>query len=142
MLTFSITLLIMLQTPSSHRAELVQIHNDYTVGWICALDTEYTAARQFLDETHHDAATISKHDNNSYALCRMGSRNVAIAVLPDGEYGKSSAMRVARDMLSSLPNIKIGLLVGIGVDAPTLSRHIRLGDVVVNSASHGTGVVY
>ncbi|KAJ0127020.1 G1/S-specific cyclin CCN1 [Fusarium oxysporum f. sp. albedinis] len=26
--------------------------NDYTVGWICAITTEYVAAQEFLDEEH------------------------------------------------------------------------------------------
>jgi hypothetical protein len=27
-------------------------HDDYTVGWICAISTEYVAAQAFLDEKH------------------------------------------------------------------------------------------
>ena len=59
---------------------------------------------------------------------------MVIAVLPDGEYGISSATSVARDMLHSFPNIRIGLMVGIGGGpggAPSAIHDIRLGDLVL-----------
>jgi hypothetical protein len=37
----------------------------------------------------------------------MGRYNVVIAALPMGEYGTSSAARVAEDMMHSFPNIRI-----------------------------------
>lgn len=46
-------------------------------------------------------------------LGKIGKHNVIIAVLPDGEYGISSAAGVAKDMLHSFSNIRIGLMVGI-----------------------------
>ncbi|KAL7954576.1 purine and uridine phosphorylase [Trichoderma compactum] len=76
--------------------------------------------------------------NNSYALGKVKAHNVVIAVLPDGEYGASSAAAVARDMLHTFPNIRIGLLVGIGGGAPSPRHDIRLGDVVVSSPRHRT----
>ena len=40
---------------------------------------------------------------------------MVIAVLPEGEYGAfSAAAAAARDMLNSVPNVGIGLMVGIG----------------------------
>ncbi|ENH67432.1 hypothetical protein FOC1_g10010704 [Fusarium oxysporum f. sp. cubense race 1] len=81
---------------------------DYTVGWICALETEYVAAQTFLDEKH----PLSTSDPNEYTLGRMGHQNVVIAVLSDG-YGTSSAASVATHMIFSFLNIRIGLLVGI-----------------------------
>jgi hypothetical protein len=44
--------------------------------------------------------------------------NVIIAILPDNEYGKSSAASVARDMMHSFPNTRFGLIVGIARGAP------------------------
>jgi nucleoside phosphorylase len=79
--------------------------NDYTVGWICAITTEYVAARAFLDEEHEGPEYLSPHNYNDYTLGRIGKHNVVIAVLPIGEYGISSAARVAEDMLHSFPNI-------------------------------------
>ncbi|WQF89370.1 Putative nucleoside phosphorylase domain-containing protein [Colletotrichum destructivum] len=114
---------------------------NYTVGWICALTTEFVAARAFLDERHDGPREVSQHDSNIYALGKLGNHNVVIAVLPDGEYGIASAAVVARDMLHSFPNIRLGLMVGIGGGAPSAKHDIRLGDVVVSSPRHGKGGV-
>jgi len=92
---------------------------DYTVGWICALSTEHVAAQVFLDEKHERPEFVSTNDNNYYTLGKIGKHNAVIAVLPDGEYGTSSAASLARDMLHSFPNIRIGLMVGIGGGAPS-----------------------
>ncbi|KAH7261575.1 nucleoside phosphorylase domain-containing protein [Fusarium tricinctum] len=115
---------------------------DYTVGWICALTVEFVAAQAFLDEEHEDPRDVAKNDNNNYALGRIGSHNIVIAVLPDGEYGTAVAAAVARDMLSSFPNIRIPLLVGIGGGAPSPHHDIRLGDIVVSSRDGGKGGVF
>jgi nucleoside phosphorylase len=118
------------------------LHNEsYTVGWICAITTEYVAAQAFLDEKHDQPEYLHSHDNNDYTLGRIGKHNVAIAVLPDGEYGISSAAGVAKDMLHSFPNIRIGLMVGIGGGAPTPKHDIRLGDIVVSAPRDGKGGV-
>src|SRR6185437_7843096 len=71
----------------------------------------------------------------------IGKHNVVIAVLPDGEYGTTSAAVVARDMLHSFPNIRIGLMVGIGGGAPSQKHDIRLGDIVVSAPRDGKGGV-
>ncbi|WYZ44010.1 hypothetical protein EsH8_VII_000446 [Colletotrichum jinshuiense] len=115
---------------------------DYTVGWICALPTEFDAAQAFLDEEHEACPPVARHDNNNYALGKIGSHNVVIAVLPDGEYGTNVAASVARDMLHSFPNVRIGLMVGIGGGAPSLKHDVRLGDVVVSSRNGGKGGVF
>ena len=117
-------------------------HGDYTVGWICALTTEYVAAQVFLDQEHAPPASTAIHDNNDYTLGRIGEHNVAIAVLPGGEYGTASAAGVARDMLHTFPNIRIGLMVGIGGGAPSSKHDIRLGDIVVSEPQNGLGGVF
>ncbi|KAJ4855513.1 ankyrin repeats (3 copies) domain-containing protein [Trichoderma breve] len=114
---------------------------NYTVGWICAIHTEYVAAQAFLDDKHEGPDYISSNDNNDYTLGRIGRHNVVIAVLPNGEHGLSSAASVARDMLYSFPNVRIGLMVGIGGGAPSLKHDIRLGDVVVGVPTNGKGGV-
>jgi nucleoside phosphorylase len=114
----------------------------YTVGWICALSTEVTAARQFLDERHERADHVAPNSDGTYTLGKMAGHNVVIAMLPDREYGLSSAAAVVTDMLNSFPAIRIGLLVGIGGGAPTSKNDIRLGDVVVSSAQPNIGSVY
>lgn len=115
---------------------------DYSVGWISAISTEYVAAKVFLDEEHARPDLVTEHDNNDYTLGRIGRHNIVLAVLPDGEYGLTSAATVARDMLHSFPNIRIGLMVGIGGGAPWGENDIRLGDVVVSAIRNGSSGVF
>ncbi|KAJ5962647.1 ankyrin [Penicillium viridicatum] len=112
---------------------------EYTIGWVCAVSTELIAAKSFLDEEHQEPEPLSPADNNHYACGRMGKHKVVIAVLPEGEYGLSSAASLARDMLHSFPNIRIGLMVGIGGGAPSAKHDIRLGDIVVSAPRGGHG---
>ncbi|KAK1958640.1 purine and uridine phosphorylase, partial [Colletotrichum sublineola] len=114
----------------------------YTVGWICALPTEFNAAKAFFDEKHQNCPPVAHRDNNSYALGRVGHHNVVVAVLPDGEYGTTSAAVVAQGMLHSFPNVRIGLMVGIGGGAPSPKHDVRLGDVVISSRDGGKGGVF
>ena len=65
-----------------------RVNDDYAVGWICAISTEYVAAQAFLDERHDRPEYVSANDNNDYTLGKIGEHNVVIAVLPDGEYGQ------------------------------------------------------
>jgi nucleoside phosphorylase len=114
--------------------------DDYTVGWVCAVEVELVAAQELLDE-EHDPLDVPVNDNNNYTLGRIGRHNIVIAALPYGQYGLVSAASVARDMIRSFPNVRIGLMVGIGGGAPSLRHDIRLGDVVVSSPGYGTGGV-
>ncbi|RSL46940.1 hypothetical protein CEP53_010127 [Fusarium sp. AF-6] len=114
---------------------------DYTVGWICAVETEYVAARAFLDEIHPGPTALSRHDDNSYTLGKIGGHLVVMAVGPDGERGPNVATTVARNMMHSFPNIRIGLLVGTGGGVPSPRHDIRLGDVVVSSPRNAIGGV-
>ncbi|KAG7402884.1 putative ankyrin repeat protein [Fusarium oxysporum f. sp. rapae] len=114
----------------------------YTVGWICAVTTEFVAARAFFDEKHDQLEATADNDNNTYALGRIGKHNVVMAVLPKAEYGTTSAATVARDMLRSFPNIRFGLMVGIGGGVPSAKHDIRLGDVVVSTRGNGKGGVF
>ncbi|KAK4078540.1 uncharacterized protein Triagg1_2871 [Trichoderma aggressivum f. europaeum] len=113
---------------------------EYTVGWICAIKVEYVAAQEFLDEEHEgpEPDDVSPQDNNNYALGSIGKHNVVIATLPLGEYGIASAATVARDMMHSFPNVRIGLMVGIGGGAPSEHHDIRLGDIVVSAPKDGS----
>ncbi|VUC31204.1 unnamed protein product [Clonostachys rosea] len=115
--------------------------NDYAVGWICGITADYVAARSLLDEVHPAPRSVAEHDCNRYTLGKIGGHSVVLAVSPDASYGSASAARVAKDMLNTFPNIKIGLMVGIGGGAPSQRNDIRLGDVVVGSPQDGNGGV-
>ena len=117
-------------------------NEEYTVGWICAITTEYVAAQAFLDEEYDRPTDLFPSDNNDYTLGGVGNHRVVIAVLPGGEYGIASAACVARDMLHSFPNVRIGLMVGIGGGAPSQKHDIRLGDIVVSTSGSGNGRVF
>ncbi|CCT75069.1 related to ankyrin [Fusarium fujikuroi IMI 58289] len=107
-------------------------HNDYTVGWVCALPKELTAATAMLD---HQQQPLSKprNDINSYTLGSIGPHNIAITCLPKGMIGNVPAATVASHLVTTFPSIKVGLMVGIGGGVP--SNKVRLGDVVVGTSS-------
>lgn len=118
-------------------------NDKYTVGWICAIEPEYLAAQLCLDETHPSPTyRPSPNDTNLYILGKINDHNVVIACLPNGSYGTVSAANVATNMLRSFPNVRIGLMVGIGGGAPTPDNDIRLGDIVVSSPGDGQGGVF
>ncbi|KAL5085680.1 hypothetical protein Trisim1_010028 [Trichoderma cf. simile WF8] len=110
-------------------ASRVYSHSDYTIGWVCALSKEQTAATAMLDAIHDDLAN-PPNDPNAYTLGSVGKHNIAIACLPDGRYGNNAAATAAAHMVSTFPSLRFGLMVGIGGGVP--SNGIRLGDVVVS----------
>jgi len=113
---------------------------EYTIGWISALDTEYTAARALLDNDHGRIDDIDIRDTNDYTLGQMGSHKVVIAALPHWQPGLVNATAVAKDMARTFSSIRFILMVGVGGGVPT-KHDIRLGDVVVSSAGYGNGGV-
>ncbi|KAJ5635928.1 uncharacterized protein N7484_009241 [Penicillium longicatenatum] len=58
--------------------------NDYTVGWICALPKEQTAAIAMLDHTHPELIKPPS-DPNAYTLGCIGEHKIVIACLPKGK---------------------------------------------------------
>ncbi|KAK6345458.1 hypothetical protein TWF718_007374 [Orbilia javanica] len=105
--------------------------DEYTVGWICALPKEQTAARALLDEIHPDPIPpLPPKDENEYILGSMGEHNIAITCLPKGKVGTSEAAVAATEMMRTFPSIRIGFMVGIGGGVPP---KVRLGDVVVGT---------
>ncbi|KAB8240038.1 TPR repeat protein [Aspergillus flavus] len=115
-------------------------HHDYTVGWVCALPDELTAAQEMLDEEHQNLP--SNHtDSNIYTLGSIGAHNVILACLPAGQTGTNSAVAVAMQMKTTFPAVRFGLMVGIGGGVPSKEADIRLGDVVVSQPGNGHGGV-
>ncbi|THX46709.1 Pfs, NACHT and ankyrin domain protein [Aureobasidium pullulans] len=117
----------------------------YTVGWIAALPLELAAASAVLDEEHKPPSDFEKPsmDKNSYTWGRIGEHNVVITSLAAGVYGTTSAATTATQMLSSIPSIRVGLMVGIGaaIARPEDGVDIRLGDVVISQPNGGNGGV-
>lgn len=124
------------QSPKEHF-----IPEQYTVGWICALQEEYDCACRMLDDEFEGPETSENNDNNTYVFGCIGGHYVVVVCLPAGVYGSNSAAAVARDMARSFPNLRFALMVGIGGGAPTPERDIRLGDVVVSHPHNSLGGV-
>ncbi|KAK6541065.1 hypothetical protein TWF694_008442 [Orbilia ellipsospora] len=114
---------------------------DYTIGWICALPLERSAAVAVLDK-QHPPLPQDKEDNNAYTFGEIGDYNIVIACLRSGVYGVTSAAIVVTNLCRSFPSITVGLTVGIGGGAPALPHcDIRLGDVVISEPIAGNGGV-
>lgn len=117
----------------------------YTVRWITALPLELAAATAMLDEKHEKPLDFKqpRNDTNTYTRGRIGEHNVVIASLAAGVYGTTSAATTASHMLSSSPQIRIGLPVGIGagIAGPEDGRDIRLGNIVVSQPHGNSGGV-
>lgn len=113
----------------SHSASNTFTYNDYTVGWVCALPKEQTAATVMLDHIHPDLPK-PPIDHNTYTLGSIGKHNIVIACLPKGKIGNNPATTAATQMIRTFPSIKVGLMVGIGGGIPP---KVQLGDVVVST---------
>jgi hypothetical protein len=82
---------------------------------------------------------------------RTSQHCYCIASLPAGEYGLVTTAVTIQGLRSSLPHIRIGLLVGIGAGIPgekrcangttTTKRDVRLGDVIVSNPDGTNGGV-
>jgi nucleoside phosphorylase len=119
--------------------------HDYTVGLIVALPLERAALEIMLDDEYEEPPDIKKpsSDTNSYSFGRIHQHNVVIASLPYGIYGTVTASKTALQVIHTFPNIKFGLMIGIGAGIPRpTGPDIRLGDIVISKpgANHG-GVV-
>ena len=133
-------------SPSIDESDLTNA--SYSVGWICALETELAASEAMLDEEHPDLLQ-AENDTNTYTLGRIGCHNVVLACLPSGTTGICAAATAAKDLLRSFPKVRFGLMVGVGGGAPSNPsddpcKDIRLGDVVVSNpeGNCGKGRVY
>jgi nucleoside phosphorylase len=118
-------------------------HEDYTVGWICPLEVEQIAALEMLDE-EHERLPQPPADHNVYTLGSIAGHNVVIAGLHHP--GNNPAATVVTQMRMTFPNLRFGLLVGIGGGVPVKTDNgmIRLGDVVVSKpmGAHSGAVQY
>ncbi|EHK19820.1 uncharacterized protein TRIVIDRAFT_171764 [Trichoderma virens Gv29-8] len=122
---------------AAQTATKTRTHDEYTVGWVCALSKEQTAATAMLDD-RHVCLPKPPNDPNAYTLGSIGKHNIVIACLPEGEIGANLAATIATWMISTFPSIKFGLMVGIGGGIPP---KVRLGDVVVSTPTDQYGGV-
>lgn len=108
-------------------------HEDYTIGWVCALPKELAAASYMLDSIHQDLYNPT-NDSNAYTLGNIDKHNVVIACLPMNRYGNNSAATTASRMMATFPNIGARMMIiGIGGGIGP----VQLGDVVVSCPKDG-----
>lgn len=100
---------------------------EFTVGWICALHIELSAAIEALDEEYEQIGGAAH-----YTLGRIGKHNIVVACLPGGQLGTNSAAVVAAQMQITFPTLQYGFMVGIAGGVPSKTADIRLGDVVIS----------
>jgi nucleoside phosphorylase len=131
------------QTPVIEISKKKLMTDDYTVGWICPLEVEQIAAMEMLDE-EHERLPQAPTDHNVYNLGSIAGHNVVIAGLYQA--GNNPAATVVAQMRMTFPNLKFGVLVGIGGGVPVKTDNgmIRLGDVVVSkpAGEHSGAVQY
>ncbi|KAJ5919107.1 hypothetical protein N7466_010050 [Penicillium verhagenii] len=113
---------------------------DYSLTWICALPLELAAAEAMLDETH-PRLTSTGTAHIAYTLGKIAGHNTVIACLPSGVYATVSATFIVSQIQSTFPNVRYGVMVGIGGGVPSAITDIRLGDVVVSKPTGSLGGV-
>ena len=111
--------------------------NDYTIGWIAALEVELAAAIAMLDLPIHPDLSKNPQDTNTYSFGSIGCHNIVIAGLAAGSIGNNAAVQAASNLIRSFPRIRFILLVGVGggvskANLPPM-KDVRLGDVVVSN---------
>lgn len=114
---------------------------DYNIALVTALPKELAAVFLMLDERYDEPEDFDHNDNNAYSWGRMCKHNVVLVSLPAGVYGKVSAATTVSNLVSSLPHVRFGLLVGIAAGLPDDVHDIRLGDVVVSQPQGDSGGV-
>jgi nucleoside phosphorylase len=101
-------------------------HNEYTIGWVCALPCEMMAAEVILDASHAPLPQNAS-DSNCYRLGRIGAHNVVIACATPSTAAAydtadnataGPAATAAKHLLKSFPSVTCALLVGIGGGVP------------------------
>ncbi|PNP46437.1 hypothetical protein THARTR1_10759 [Trichoderma harzianum] len=119
---------------------------DFYIGIICALPREFDAVTCMLDTEYKPPLDRLPQSENTAYVFRYGSmsnHNVAIACLPSGKTGTVSSATVSVKLMANFPNIKYGLMVGIGGGSPGPGpeNDIRLGDIVVSQPGDRYGGV-
>ncbi len=109
---------------------------EFTVGWICALPIELSAAQGMLDEKYEDSdLKHNSRDTNKYILGQIAGHKVVLTCLKSA--GTNQAGSAAIHMHYTFTSLRFILMVGIGGGIPKSStgNDVRLGDVVVSMPS-------
>src|SRR5438045_8807497 len=96
--------------------------DEYQVGWVCALPKEMAAARAMVDEENGPMPSQVAPDRNNYVLGRVHNHNVVIACLPAVVDGNNAAATAATNMLRTVPDLRLGVLVVIEAVIPNTGK--------------------
>ena len=115
--------------------------DDFTVGWICALEIELIAATGMLDEKFDsNHLPRGEDDDMIYTVGQIGRHKIVLTCLTSA--GTTPATTAAFFMRRAFPKIRVGLMVGIGGGVPSKKHDIRLADIVVSEPSKGSSGVF
>lgn len=143
--------LIVVKTITKLRKNAVSSHRyrNYTVGWICALTSEFEASKAILDYEYRlpfpdkncDPKTDpnSSYGRDSYAYGRIGNHDVVLVCMSSHYYKTSSVSGVLKDMRRFNPFLRFLFMMGIGGGVPSTSKDIRRGDVIVSDLAINPG---
>ncbi|KAL7781839.1 hypothetical protein V8C43DRAFT_327710 [Trichoderma afarasin] len=99
-------------------------YRDYTVGWICALASEFEASKAMLDYEYRMPFPDNDYDPSndpdssdgldSYAYGRIGHHDVAIACMSSPYYKTSSVSDALKDMRELFPFLRVFFMYDSG----------------------------
>ncbi|KAG2411658.1 hypothetical protein HFD88_009214 [Aspergillus terreus] len=102
---------------------------DYHAACITVVTEECAAFELMFDARHKPPAGIDRRDPNHYGFGTVAGHNVVVCTA--ARAGTVWAAATATDLRRTFPEIRFGLVVGIGAGVPSDNCDIRLGDVVV-----------
>ncbi|KAK6357621.1 hypothetical protein TWF718_001929 [Orbilia javanica] len=111
-------------------ASTTKLLEDCKIVWLCPLEIELRAAIAMLDSVFEDIPSRARGQNVIYTIGKIASHTVAVVGYYQ-EHGLGVSGSMAAEVLRDLPNLEMGLLVGIAGGIPSPTRDIRLGDVAV-----------
>ncbi|PYH64519.1 tetratricopeptide repeat domain protein [Aspergillus vadensis CBS 113365] len=103
---------------------------DCTIVWLCPLEVELRAAIVMLDEISEDVPPRIRGQNVVYTVGDIGPHKVAVVGYYQ-EQGLAVSGSMVAEVVRDLPNLQLGLLVGIAGGIPSPGSDMRLGDVAV-----------
>ncbi|KAL8367203.1 hypothetical protein RB599_010281 [Gaeumannomyces hyphopodioides] len=107
--------------------------NGFHIAIICALAFESDPIILLLDKVHDVKYGRATGDPNTYKTGSVGGHDIVFLVLPG--MGKEAAAACSRSLLSSFPNVKLGLIVGVCGGLPNIDgSDVFLGDVIISTS--------
>ncbi|RHZ45995.1 uncharacterized protein CDV56_103477 [Aspergillus thermomutatus] len=104
--------------------------DDCTIVWLCPLEVELRAAIAMLDKVYEEIPPRAWGQNVVYTVGEIGPHKVAVVGYYQ-EQGLAVSGSMAAEVVRDLPNLQVGLLVGIAGGIPSSTMDMQLGDVLI-----------